>query len=474
MGTLLGSGMRRRTAAGLACAALLVASAARADPPSAPPSPAPRATPPAPSAPAPPKSAPAGIRSNDPDRVSGVVEPGSEPSDSFRIIASGILTPVREGVAFLFFAGEGIAGLVDNRQIVPRLSDTLAGRGGDLFLFPTVFAETGRGANIGARMIAAGRGAVTSVRVGFGGVHDLVAEGRVHVIGKRPLASALSLEAFFDQRSQLAFSGVGQVPGTDPRNHFTNPLRTGLYRQRRARAIASLGVRPSDDLEIFVASSLLRTHVEDEPGAGIFALSRAFELRDIAAALGTSTLLYGELSVRLDTRKNRGIPSPGFLVESYGGAARGIQGDAASFLRLGGRAGAFASILRPTNVLSPVLSLDGLVPIGQVPFTELPDAPEFRGAGERRDQVSLSGTLDYWWIFMRPFAARLFVDGTTLGGSLAKLDFAHPRVAAGFGLAVATRSAELGRLNLAFGTDGVRLTLSLGIDRGFGDRLHRD
>lgn len=408
-----------------------------------------------------------------PEAVTGIERPatGSEP---LRSVLSDLLSPLRTAVEFVFYAGEGIAGLIDNQQIVPRVSDIVSGRRGGIFVFPTVFAETAQKPSIGARMIAAGGGFGTSLRAGYGGKDTAVAEGRLRYTLRAPAPIVLSLESFFDIRTEREFLGVGQDPAADPRNEFISFFKTGYYRQRRARGIASVGLRPSDSTEIFISSSLLRTIVDDDTEAGAVALSRVFAPSSTPGAYVPATIVYTELAVRLDTRLFRGLPSAGYLVEAYTGPGYGVDHDTSEFVRAGGRAAAFFPIVRSSNVLSPSIQLDTLTPLGFVPFFELPDEHAFRGFNTRRDKLSFVGSVDYWWIFAAPFAARLFTDVSVVGPSIDALPFDELRWATGLGLAVASSTAELARLNLAFSPEGVRVLLSIGIDRGFGDRQHRD
>lgn len=408
-----------------------------------------------------------------PEAVTGIEREatGAEP---IRGVVSDLLSPLRTAVEFVFYAGEGIAGLIDNQQIVPRVSDILSGRRGGIFVFPTAFAETAQKPSIGARMIAAGGGVATSLRAGYGGTDTAVVEGRLRYTLRSPAPIALSLESFFDIRTGREFLGVGQDPATDSRNAFRSAFDTGYYRQRRARAIASIGVRPSDDIELFLSTSLLHTRVDDDDDAGPLALSRVFEPSSTVGAFTPITLAYTEVAVRLDTRIFRGLPSAGYLIEAYAGPAYGIDHGASEFLRAGGRAAAFFPIVRSTNILSPAVQLDGLAALGSVPFFELPDEHEFRGFNTRRDNVSFVTSVEYWWIFAAPFAARLFTDASVVGPSVAKLPFERFRWATGLGLSVASSTAELARLNFAFSPEGVRVLLSIGVDRGFGDRQHRD
>jgi hypothetical protein len=410
----------------------------------------------------------------DPAHVNGVERPGTESGDVARSVLSAALWVPRQAVEFVFLATDAAAGIVENTQIVPRIEEIASPRPGDIVVFPTAFAETGHGASIGARMIATGRGVTTSLRAGYGGTDEVVGEAKIRLVRSTPLPTVLSFEGLADRRTDLQYLGLGQAPELDARNRFLGAPGTGLFREQRSRGIVSLGLRPANHVEIFLSSSLTRRTIDDAPDAGDGALSHVFARSSIPGYLTTSTVAYGEMAMRLDTRATRGKPSPGLLLEGYAGSGRGVMGDQTSFVRLGGRAAAFIPIYRRSNILSPKIVLDGLAPLGPVPFAELPGEPEFRGFNTRRDHVSLTGSLDYRYGFMRAFAARVFVDVSTVAPTVSALSFQHLRFAAGVGLDVSTASAELGRVGIAFSPDGALFLLSFGVPTEFGDRQHRD
>jgi hypothetical protein len=88
--------------------------------------------------------------------------------------------------------------------------------------------------------------------------------------------------------------------------------------------------------------------------------------------------------------------------------------------------------------------------------------------------VSLVASLDYRWTLMKYAAARLFVDAARVTPSLDELRPEHLRWAAGGGLDLFSRHAQLGSLAVSGSPDGVRLLFSFGLAGAFGDRQHRD
>jgi hypothetical protein len=106
-----------------------------------------------------------------------------------------------------------------------------------------------------------------------------------------------------------------------------------------------------------------------------------------------------------------------------------------------------------------------------IPFTELARQPEYRGINNRRDNLSVTTSLDYRWRFAPQVSGRLFVDLNTVGKELA--DIKPPRVAAGFGFDLHDKS-DVAQMALAFSEDGASFFLSFGVPSSFGDRQHRD
>ena len=157
------------------------------------------------------------------------------------------------------------------------------------------------------------------------------------------------------------------------------------------------------------------------------------------AASGETRVSYSELALRIDTRETRGMPSPGASFETYAGTARSFGLDDSVYthlMRWGGQGALFFPIVRPSNILSPKLVLDGLTPFdeGPIAFTELTQQGAYRGHDNRRDRVSLVGSLDYRWTLMRYLAARVFVDAAHVAPSVKDIEITNLRYAVGFGL----------------------------------------
>lgn len=430
----------------------------------------------------------------DPRRVQGIERPAVEEGDAQRSIASALLLPPREMVRLMFLAGGVTAGLVRDEQVVPRVGELLSPSPGNVSIFPSLFLDTRRRTSVGVQMLASGRESGTRLSFGFGGVHDLLGEGRVRFGFAWPIPFVVSLEGLADSRSTLDYIGVGQEPDKDARNVFRRDAaaREATYYEQRVRGIASLGARVAPDWEVFVSTSLTKSRVEDTPGGGPATISRVFapgtvagapafsrqcpEGKDASPCAAESRISYTELALRLDTREAKGRPSSGVLVEAYGGIAQSIDEASLRFYRLGGRAALFVSVLRPTNILSPKIALDGMVvppSEGEPPFTALVSQPDFRGIDNRVDRLSLVASLDYRFSIVRYLGARVFVDVATVGPDIGAALDAPKRVAAGFGVDVFSSSTELAQMIVSFSGEGARASLTFGVPTLFGDRQHR-
>ncbi|MEZ4439155.1 MAG: hypothetical protein R3B72_08700 [Polyangiaceae bacterium] len=425
----------------------------------------------------------------DPEQVvTGIADPGREEGDTARDVGNVLLWLPRNVIDYTFRGTSAAARFVANENLVPRYRQWVgAPLDGDFFVFPTFFAETGSAFSVGVRMITDSPRVTTSHRFGFGGLRDVVAESRVLFKGTEDLPFAISLEGYYELESSIDYHGIGLRPRLDGRNSFRVADRDyGEYTERHVRTIGSLGMRLTDNLEIFQSVSLYRREVF-EPKDSEGSLSDVFGAGSIAGAYvpgdpsaGRNTwMVYAEMAARFDSRRYRGRPSTGALVEGYSGGARSVTGDRVAFMRVGGRAAGFIPIYRDTNILSPRIVIDRLIPLNdlEVPFNEIPTQPDFRGFDYRRDNFSVVMSLDYTWQVADPLSLRTFLDAATVAPSVASFSLQQiksMRFAGGLGIDFYTKTATLARLGLAMSGDGPRLSVSVGAPEGFGDRQHRD
>ena len=122
---------------------------------------------------------------------------------------------------------------------------------------------------------------------------------------------------------------------------------------------------------------------------------------------------------------------------------------------------------------------DRLVPLSglDVPFTQIPRQPDYRGFDTRRDYVSMVASLDYTWQLVPFMGMRAFLDLATTAPSVAAMGLEQiedARYAAGLGIDFFSDTSEVARLAISTGPEGARLLLSIGVPDTYGDRQHRE
>jgi hypothetical protein len=424
---------------------------------------------------APVAAAPSPVNPATPEELTGIDRPARRGDEAVRTVANAALWPFRLVVDLIFLATGAAGALLENEQIVPRARDFFFTRGGEIGVFPTVFLETGFRPNIGARIITSIDPYAATVRGGYGGPDENVFEARMRMSALKPFPGVVSLEGLHDRRTGLGFLGLGQVPQSDPRNQFQNGAAIGVYRERRERVIAGLGIRPLPDVEVLLSSSLTIRYADDPEVLSAPTLSQAFLPQSIPGAYRTTRIIYSELALRVDSRVNRNGVDTGLLVEGYQGLGHGIMESPTRFGRAGFRMAGFLPFIRRTTILSPRIVIDGLAPIDPagVPFQELVNQPTFRGFDNRRDYVSVVASLDYRWYVSRFVAGRLFVDFAKVSPSVWEFSFADTRWVGGFGFDLHTSNSQVGRVAIAGGPEGFHLLFAFGVPAHFGDRQHR-
>jgi hypothetical protein len=411
----------------------------------------------------------------DAEELSGIDRPAREPAAPARAVANALLWPFRSVIDLIFLTTGTAGGLLENEQIVPRAREFFFTSAGDVGVFPTVFLETGTNPNVGARFIASAGPLATTIRAGYGGADANVAESRLQLVCSLPVPAVLSLEGFHDRRTGIGYLGLGQTPEADARNQFRAAPDVGLLRERRERVVLGYGLRPLADFEVLLSSSYAQRHVDDPEDAGASALTNVFLPESIPGAQRTTKIVYGELALRYDSRVARSGTGTGALLESYAGIARGVRKDETRLTRMGFRAAGFFPFVHRSNILSPKIVVDTMMPgDGVVPFREFTGQPSFRGFDNRRDYDSVVASLDYRWYVMRFLAARLFVDAAKVFPTFVGATLDHVRYAAGFGFDLHSSTSEIGRVAFSASPEGVLFLFTLGVSAGFGDRQHRD
>ena len=417
------------------------------------------------------------VRAEPAANLAGKDRSAADPQQQTLRVLDAALYPARALVDLTIATTSNAQTLIEDQQVVPRTKNLLFSRKGEIGVFPTAFFETGLNPNVGARMVVSVDRFASTLRAGYGGEDRNLVESRLRWVFQGQTPFVVTAEGFHE-RNAGGFVGFGPQPERDVRNAFRRdqPLRAASFIEARQRVIVSVGRRLANNIEAILSSSVQIRKFEDSADAGDATFSKVFNRRYVPGAVTPTSRQYTEFTLRIDTRENRGTPVPGQLLEGYVGASQGIRHTANDHGTLGFRAASYLSLVRPTNILSPRLVVDAVVPVGDAPigFREARRGTEFRGFDGRADNIAIVGSLDYRWAIARYVAARVFADTTTVTPTLQSLDLRTLRYAFGGGIDLHTSTTEVGRIAIAFSEGATRFLFSYGLPpAGFGDRQHR-
>jgi len=401
------------------------------------------------------------------------------------IVSAGREAPAAEALDVITWAPRWLVGalgksavatarFVHDGQLVPRYESQLApSQDVRVLAFPTLLASTERLLSGGARLIVNSPQADISARIGFGGLHDWEAGTEVRLPILRdvvPVVFGLSLTAA--NGTDLEYLGVGQQPADDPRNAYA-PGREGetaLYDQHRRRVVASVGSRFLDDFQVLVSTSLDHREVTASN------LDEVYRGSTVPRPSSRDWQAYHELTLRHDSRPFLAPPNPGWLAEVFGGVAHEVAGETAPLVRTGGTLALFLPLAYDTNILSPRLVIENVLPLSSMPlsFAELSRPFAHRGEDRRRDRSSWVLGLDYTWPLASFMSGRLFVDTAAVAPGLTEAFRHRPSFAGGLGIDLYSSGYGIGQISAGWSTDGPIASLRIGDPSPWGDRQRRE
>ena len=413
------------------------------------------------------------------DDVGGVLRPASPPGENARTFLDTLLFIPRALVQIVVGASTATVSFFEDQQVVPRTRALLGTEDGALRVAPTLSLASGLRPDVGARMTSRVGGFGSMLRTSIIDFDYYLLEARLlQTLGKEG-RSQLVFEGLQQRRSGQSFAGVGQDPRNDPRNIFL-PGRegeSGSFLEARQRIITGLATRFEEDYELLLSTSYQRRRLESSPDTPQGeSIGETFGPGGAPGAYDLSERTYSEVALRRDTRRVRGPPIAGLLLEGYAGASQDVRGKYAGALHGGGRAAWFVSVVRKTSIISPRVTLDVVEPLGDklLPFRENAYAGGFRGLGAGTDRVAALASLDYRWQLRSYVAARIFADAVTVARQLTALSLTDLSWAVGAGIDLHSSATEIGRLGFSYSSGGAQLLLVFGLsDPGFGDRQHR-
>jgi len=266
------------------------------------------------------------------------------------------------------------------------------------------------------------------------------------------------------------FYGIGSEPRGDARSGFLVGANSdnATYFQRRDKLQFIFGVCADTPWEFFLTSFYQQREVSNISGDDQFN-----DVFDIAKLPGGESgkdwrSIYSEIELRLDTRKNQTKSLRGVSLETHLGYSGGIGNDK-RFMRSGFDMAAYYPILKRNRLVIPRIvfnMVENLNTDESIPYFDYPRHPTFRGASSRKllrqDNLSFVPSLEYRWPLSHKFSGFLFSDALVVSKTLSELSTNNAPYAFGIGMKMHGGQSESGRLEVAYGSQGLRIILHFG------------
>jgi hypothetical protein len=355
---------------------------------------------------------------------------------------------------------------LQDRYNVAEIADEFQTEDKKIAFFPSAFAETGFGLNVGIRasltdLISEER---ISGRVGIGGRHRWIADLEV---ARRLGPVDVSLSGRREARDNDLFFGYGNTDVTSPEMPL-DPLTADVgasarFRSRLLRGMATASIKLPQHFSLTATTAVVRRELAGTDTAD--SIDTLFDVSALPGFVTNTTYLHSELTVAWDTRRRasrwdgHGVRSAGGLVLGFADYQHGLAGEP-DFVRYGMDLQRIVQLARGPRLLE--LRLYGEAVTGrrdEVPFTELPrlgGSNLLRGyvAGRFRDRLAAVGQVRYLWPALSWLAPSIFVDAGRVWASYDELSLRGLRVGFGGGIEVYGRGGLAMRAELATSIDG--------------------
>jgi len=368
----------------------------------------------------------------------------------------------------IVLALKGVRGAfwLQDRYNVAEIADEFQTEDKKIAFFPSAFAETGFGLNVGIRASLTDLISEEQItgRVGIGGRDRWIADLG---IARRFGPVDVSLSGRREARDNDLFFGYGNTDITTPEMPL-DPLTADVgasarFRSRLNRGVVTASVKLPQNFALSATSAVVQREFDGTGTAD--SIDTLFDVGTLPGFLDNTTYLHSELTVAWDTRRRasrwdgHGIRSAGGLVLGFADYQHGLD-EEPDFVRYGMDLQRIVRIARGPRLLE--FRLYGEAVTGgrdEVPFTELPrlgGSNLLRGyvAGRFRDRLAAVGQVRYLWPALSWLAPSIFVDAGRVWASYDELSLRGMRVGFGGGIEVYGRGGLAMRAELASSIDG--------------------
>ncbi len=393
---------------------------------------------------------------------------------------AGFLDPFGDSVSALtylprqvlngaFYGAGKTAAVLSDKDFIRRVKDILYFYDERALWYPIVSYASGFRAAYGAGLLYKDRGVRVHTRA-------LLHDSNFWSYSFKPSYTAdlgglkwkNSLLGVLEKKDDRRFYGIGADPHNDPRNTFLGSNDYGVYTEERRKIQWSSKLSsPSSPFSVEYLGYYQRRAFEDH-GMGVNDVREVFDHSRIPGFDAPVKQLYNELSLEIDTRKNTKMLTPGFRGEVYSGVSAGFGKHDANLFRTGFDAAGFIPFLHEHRLIVPRLVADMVENMNEqvIPFSEYPRQRTFRGNSAREiirsERVSIVPSIEYQWPLSHMLNAHLFFDTLFVGQRPAEIDWNQGLWAAGGGIDLHYLNRELGRFELAGGSEGFQATFTVG------------
>lgn len=271
-----------------------------------------------------------------------------------------------------------------------------------------------------------------------------------------------------EKQDDRRFYGLGSDPRNDPRNTFRGDHDYGVYTESRRKLQWESSLHNTGrSLGLTYLGYYQRRSFEDG-GDGSNDVREIFDHSRIPGFSSPVRQLYNELALEWDTRDRKTILSPGFRSEIYSGFSSGLGHHGTNLFRTGFDAAGFVPVIRENRLIVPRVAADLVENLNDnpIPFSEYPRHHTFRGVSTREiirsERVSIVPSIEYQFPLSHMLGAHLFFDTLFVGPQASSIRWNDGLWAAGAGLDLHYFKHELGRIELAGGSEGFQAKFTLG------------
>ncbi len=271
-----------------------------------------------------------------------------------------------------------------------------------------------------------------------------------------------------EKKDDKRYYGIGSHPHDDSRSAFIGAKDYGIYTETRKKIQWSSSLSSASNP--FTATYLgyyQRRSFEDH-GHGNNDVREVFDHALIPGFDAPVRQLYNEISIVADTRKEKQILSPGLRSEVYSGISAGLGEHNANLFRTGFDAAGFIPTIRKDRLIVPRLTADLVESLNDeaIPFSEYPRQHTFRGVSSRdiirSERISLVPSIEYQWPISHMLAGHIFVDTLFVGPRVGSIAWHDGLWATGIGVDLHYFKHQLGKIEMAIGSEGFQTTITIG------------